>query len=165
MEGILGKNVSFGAPSWLQVGPKTEPKRDKKGAKKGTYVKIPLGTQLGPNLGSFWGRFGVNFGVDFGVVLKCFCCSRFFCFFFLLLVGSDFSFVFPWENVVEAMREAHGRRPLDMLKMASEGTGMDRELLDYIPQLLFFSARFPFLAQTGLCCGVFSCFFGSCFWV
>ena len=83
--------------------------------------------------------------VHVGVFLKCSCCSRVFCFFFLLLVGNGFSFVFPWENVVEAMREAHGRRPHDMLKMASEGTGIDRELLDYIPQLLFFSARFPFL--------------------
>ena len=94
---------------------------------------------------SILGRFGIDFGVDFGEFLKCSCCSRFFCFFFLLLVGNDFSFVFLGVFVVEAMREAHGRRPHDMLKMASEATGRDRELLDYIPQLLFFSARFPFL--------------------
>ena len=138
LEGIFEKNVKFWLPTWPQVGPKTGLKTDKKSTKNGTYVKIPLGPHFGAVLGSILGGFGVDFGVDFGVVLKCSCCSRFFCFFFLLLVGSDFSFVFLWENVVEAMREAHGRRPHDMLKMASEAAGINRELLDYIPQLLFF---------------------------
>ena len=54
--------------------------------------------------------------------------------------------------------------------MASEAAGINRELLDYIPQLLCFSPRFPFLSQTGFSFWLFFrvrflvpffCFFGS----
>ena len=68
--------------------------------------------------------FGVVFGVDFNVFLKCSCCSRGFCFFFLLLVGSDFSFVFPWVSIARPLtnvrftkaRTILGRNPNKLYK-------------------------------------------------
>ena len=98
-----------------------------KGIKKVTYVKTPLGTPLGTHfgviLGWFWGRFGVHFGM----FLKCFFVLVSFVFPLLCFLGVVFSYVFPSVFVVEAMREAHGRRPHDMLNSASKGHGKKRE--------------------------------------